>query len=209
VMWCSWVTRWHDSDQALPRTPWAAASTLPPATIDAGYDANDNSTMSITEFNIVPSRFQLVLYQYHSSCCQLIDVLASQSWYEVPFSWECGGGDVERMRPGYHLWSVFCVSLSALTMLVGRELAWKNLCHLSQNLFQNRWLDERRKPRKNWLTQVHHHQQQQQFYGPLSGTTRVSRYQKKHSRTHTYPDHQSSFRMFTKKMAVKQRWQWW
>jgi len=30
------------------------------------------------------------------------------------------------------------------------------------------------------------------IYGPLSGTTRVSRYQKKHSPTHTYPDHQSS-----------------
>jgi len=31
-------------------------------------------------------------------------------------------------------------------------------------------------------------QQQQSFYGPLSGTTRVSRYQKKHSPTH-HPDH--------------------
>ena len=31
-------------------------------------------------------------------------------------------------------------------------------------------------------------QQQQPFYGPLSRTTRVSRYQKKHSPTH-HPDH--------------------
>jgi len=31
-------------------------------------------------------------------------------------------------------------------------------------------------------------QQQQPFYGPLSGTTLVSRYQKKHSPTH-HPDH--------------------
>jgi len=31
-------------------------------------------------------------------------------------------------------------------------------------------------------------QHQQPFYGPLSGTTRVSRYQKKHSPTH-HPDH--------------------
>jgi len=30
----------------------------------------------------------------------------------------------------------------------------------------------------------------------LSGTTRVSRYQSKHSPTHTYPDHQSSFICF-------------
>jgi len=32
------------------------------------------------------------------------------------------------------------------------------------------------------------HNTQQPFYGPLSGTTRVSRYQKKHSPTHR-PDH--------------------
>jgi len=31
------------------------------------------------------------------------------------------------------------------------------------------------------------------FYSPLSGTTLVSRYQKKHSPTHSYPDQQSSF----------------
>jgi len=29
------------------------------------------------------------------------------------------------------------------------------------------------------------------FYGPLSGTTWVRQYQKKHSPTHTYPNHQS------------------
>ena len=34
------------------------------------------------------------------------------------------------------------------------------------------------------------------FYGPLSGTIWVSRYQKKHSPTYTYPDHQSSFICF-------------
>jgi len=34
------------------------------------------------------------------------------------------------------------------------------------------------------------------FYGPLSGTTHVSWYQKKHSPTHTYLDHQSSFLFF-------------
>ena len=38
-------------------------------------------------------------------------------------------------------------------------------------------------------------QQQQQFYGPLFGTTRVSRYQKKHSRTH-HPDHHPTFNSF-------------
>ena len=38
-------------------------------------------------------------------------------------------------------------------------------------------------------------QQQQSFYGPLSGTTRVSRYQKKHSPTH-HPDHHPVFTIF-------------
>ena len=37
--------------------------------------------------------------------------------------------------------------------------------------------------------------QQQPFYGPLSGTTRVSRYQKKHSPTH-HPDHHPVFISF-------------
>ena len=35
-------------------------------------------------------------------------------------------------------------------------------------------------------------QQQRPFYGPLSGTTRVSQYQKKHSPTH-HPDHHQIF----------------
>jgi len=38
-------------------------------------------------------------------------------------------------------------------------------------------------------------QQQQSFYGPLSGTTRVSQYQKKHSPTH-HPDHHPIFISF-------------
>ena len=38
-------------------------------------------------------------------------------------------------------------------------------------------------------------QQQQPFYGPLPGTTRVSRYQKKHSPTH-HPDHHPVFISF-------------
>jgi len=40
-----------------------------------------------------------------------------------------------------------------------------------------------------------HTQQQQPCYGPLSGTTRVSRYQKKHSPTH-HPDHHPTFISF-------------
>ena len=37
------------------------------------------------------------------------------------------------------------------------------------------------------------HTHTQPFNGPLSGTTRVSQYQKKHSPTHTHPDQQTSF----------------
>ena len=33
----------------------------------------------------------------------------------------------------------------------------------------------------------------QPFNGPWSGTTRVGQYQKKHSTTHTHPDHRTSF----------------
>jgi len=39
-------------------------------------------------------------------------------------------------------------------------------------------------------------QQKLVFYGPLAETTRVNRYQKKHSPIRTYPDHQPSFISF-------------
>jgi len=37
------------------------------------------------------------------------------------------------------------------------------------------------------------HKQQLPFYGLCSGTTWVGRYQKKHSPTHTHPDHRTAF----------------
>ena len=43
---------------------------------------------------------------------------------------------------------------------------------------------------------VHTHTHTQSFNGLLSGTARVVRYQKKHSPTHTYPDHRTSFIIF-------------
>jgi len=43
-----------------------------------------------------------------------------------------------------------------------------------------------------WTTHTHTHP----FNGLLSGTTQVGRYQKKHSPTHTHPDHQTSFIIF-------------
>jgi len=39
-------------------------------------------------------------------------------------------------------------------------------------------------------------QQQRPFNGLRSGTTRVGRYQKKHSPTHSHPDHRASFIIF-------------
>ena len=44
------------------------------------------------------------------------------------------------------------------------------------------------------LTQVH--LEQQPFNGRLSGTTRVGRYQKKHSPAHTHPGQRTSFITF-------------
>ena len=41
------------------------------------------------------------------------------------------------------------------------------------------------------------HTHTQSFNGPWSRTTRVGRYQKKHSPTHTHPDHQTSFINFS------------
>ena len=43
----------------------------------------------------------------------------------------------------------------------------------------------------------------QQFNVPLSGTTRVSRYQKKHSPTHTHEEEEERFAQITKSMAVE------
>jgi len=46
-------------------------------------------------------------------------------------------------------------------------------------------------------TQMEQQQQQQQpFNGRLSGTTRVGRYQKKHSPAHTHPGQHTSFITF-------------
>jgi len=42
-------------------------------------------------------------------------------------------------------------------------------------------------------THTNTHTHTQPFNGPLSGNTQVDRYQKKHSPTHTHPDHQTSF----------------
>jgi len=50
----------------------------------------------------------------------------------------------------------------------------------------------------NCAQQEHTHTrtQTQLFNGPWSVTTRVGRYQKKHSPTHTHPDHRTSFIIF-------------
>ena len=45
-------------------------------------------------------------------------------------------------------------------------------------------------------THTHTHTHTQPFNGLLSGTIRVGRYQKKHSPTHTHPDHRTSFIIF-------------
>ena len=62
------------------------------------------------------------------------------------------------------------------------------------------WLHKSRRsafgrPNSGNLCQLTSQQQQQSFYGPLSGTTRVSHYQKKHSPT-DHPDHHPIFISF-------------
>jgi len=65
----------------------------------------------------------------------------------------------ERLRPVgdfFRLRSVLCISVSALTLLVGLQeghSACNNLCHLSPKvLFQ---YEGRKKPSWNWITSVH------------------------------------------------------
>ena len=64
------------------------------------------------------------------------------------------------------------------------------ICHL-RFLQIKRYHNSQRKP---FL--LHSHTHTQPFNGLLSGTTRVGRYQKKHSPTHTHPDHRTSFIIF-------------
>ena len=50
-------------------------------------------------------------------------------------------------------------------------------------------------PAMHWIRELHGddtHTRARPFYGPLSGSTRVSQYQKKQSSTHTPPAHQPS-----------------
>ena len=49
---------------------------------------------------------------------------------------------------------------------------------------------------KHWRQHFKNGTHTQPFNGQLSGTTRVGQYQKKHSPTHTHPDHQTSFIIF-------------
>ena len=58
-----------------------------------------------------------------------------------------------------------------------------------------RQANNRPRPTSEKLTTnyTHRHTHTQPFNGPLSGTTRVGQYQKKHSPTHTHPDHQTFF----------------
>ena len=80
-----------------------------------------------------------------------------------------------------------------------RHLAWgvsqqlvpwpKPCCDSWGNLYL-----ENKAPRTLIVTILHTHTQP--FNGLLFGTTRVGRYQKKHSPTHTHPDHRTSFITF-------------
>jgi len=59
----------------------------------------------------------------------------------------------------------------------------------------------------------HTHTHTQQFNGLLCGTTRVGRYQKKHSPTHTHPDDRTSFIIFlhlqrSKASSLFSLWAW-
>jgi len=80
---------------------------------------------------------------------------------------------------------VFCLRLD----LPSSTVRWASVRAPSQR----NWSDEMR----TWLSLWSDMQQQQQpFNGRLSGTTRVGRYQKKHSPAHTHPGQRTSFITF-------------
>ena len=71
-----------------------------------------------------------------------------------------------------------------------------SLENLTTTLYNTLLRDSGMPASQNAESHVQQQQQQQPFNGRLSGTTRVGRYQKKHSPTHTHPDHRASFITF-------------
>ena len=81
-------------------------------------------------------------------------------------------------------WPILC--WCAVKKLLTHSLpAWSGLCSASD-----------RASALVSVTILYPLQQQWLFNGLWSGTTRVGRYQKKHSPTHTHPDHRASFIIF-------------
>jgi len=76
--------------------------------------------------------------------------------------------------PAFDVFSLF-VSISTFTV----ERSWLRVLYTNFTIIST------------WLQQQ---QQQRPFNGLWSGTTRVGRYQKKHSPTHTHLDHRASFK---------------
>ena len=87
--------------------------------------------------------------------------------------------------------STSCTTTTSYTATskVARPLCIRRLTsvyHSSSHWFH---LSDAGLPRLSWKTHTH----TQPFNGLWSGTTRVGRYQKKHSPTHAHPDHRTSF----------------
>ena len=74
--------------------------------------------------------------------------------------------------PAFDVFSLF-VSISTFTV----ERSWLHVLYTDFTIIST-WLQQQQRP----------------FNGLWSGTTRVGRYQKKHSPTHTHPDHRASFK---------------
>ena len=66
------------------------------------------------------------------------------------------------------------------------------LLHIVRASITDWWMPCFSCSRSYWHTHTH----TQPFYGLWSGTTRVGRYQKKHSPTHAHPDHRTSVIIF-------------
>jgi len=78
-------------------------------------------------------------------------------------------------------WGQCKVNIRQSIVEIHRRLLWLICTQQLQPPFQCQYL------------QHYRHTHTHPFNGSLSRTTRVGRYQKKHSPTHTHPDHQTSF----------------
>ena len=128
----------------------------------------------------------------------------SRKWYgKIRTLLQCGrcranrAGGTTNVQHVTHLQTKQCQN-DPITTAIGR-LNFTHFCFFAPliNAYQHkkRNIPQSSFPQK-WTQHTRTHTHTQPLNGLLSGTTQVGRYQKKHSPTHTHPDHRTSFIIF-------------